>query len=182
MITRTERACAQRAALELIQCAGIRLREDEPDRIEVADFGLGRLAEEGAQILTLIQTDRIAIKVIALTPWQALPEHWHPPVGDDPGKEESIRHVWGDLFVYVDGPPTLEAGRIPAGKDEVYTMRHELVLAPGDQRTFIPGSRHWFLAGPRGAVAYSFSTTVRDILDRFTDPAVERVTTVEEDR
>ncbi len=181
MITRTERARAQRAAHDLIRQAGICLREDEPDTIEVADFGLGHLSEEGAQILTFIQTDRIAVKVIALTPWQALPEHWHPRVGDDPGKEESVRHVWGDLFVYIDGPPTLEKGRIPASKGEVYTVRHELVLASGDQHTFIPGSKHWFLAGSRGAVAYSFSTTARDILDRFTDPAVQRVTAVEED-
>ena len=178
MITIAEKRRAQAAAIELIAATGFDLRDDERGRVEVADFGLSNLAAEGAQILTLVQTDRLAVKLIALTPWQALPEHWHPRVGDDPGKEETVRHVSGDLLVYVGGPPTMKHGRVPPGKDRVYTMRHELVLAPGDQRTFTPGEKHWFQAGERGAVAFSFSTTARDVLDQFTDPDVQRVTVV----
>ncbi|TVQ21930.1 MAG: D-lyxose/D-mannose family sugar isomerase [Spirochaetaceae bacterium] len=177
-MTEAEQRRAQAAAVDLILAAGLILRDDERGRVEVADFGLGSLEAEGAQILTLVQTERLAVKLIALTPWQALPEHWHPRVGDDPGKEETVRHVAGDLFVYVDGPPTIARGRVPTGKEHLYTMRHELVLAPGDQRTFTPGDKHWFQAGERGAVAYSFSTTARDVLDQFTDPDVQRVTVV----
>ena len=180
MITSVEQERAKETAFGLMLRAGLVLRADERGLVEVADFGLGNLDEEGAQILTLVQTDRIGVKVIALTPWQALPEHWHPRVGDDPGKEETVRHIWGDLCVYTAGEPSVSAGRVPAGKGDVYTLRHEQVLAPGDQRTFTPGEKHWFQAGPRGAVAYSFSTTARDILDLFTDPAVERVTVVRE--
>jgi D-lyxose ketol-isomerase len=57
-------------------------------------------------------------------------------------------------------------------------MRHEVVLTPGDQLVLPPGTKHWFQAGERGAVMYSFSSTVRDILDQFTDPAVVRETRI----
>ena len=181
MITREEQQRAIAAANELYQRAGLLLREDEQRSVEVADFGLSNLQSEGAQILTLVQTGRLGVKLLALTPHQTLPEHWHPPVGDDPGKEETVRHLYGDIYVYVTGADTLNNGFIPEGKDAVYTLRHELVPKPGDQLTFSPGEKHWFQAGPRGAVLYSFSTVARDILDQFTDPAVQRQTVISDE-
>lgn len=62
------------------------------------------------------------------------------------------------------------------GKEAVYSLRHEIVLQAGEQLTFEPYEKHWFQAGPHGAVLYGFSTTVRDGLDGFTDPAIERIT------
>ncbi|HUX14509.1 MAG TPA: D-lyxose/D-mannose family sugar isomerase [Spirochaetia bacterium] len=180
MITRQQKAEAQRRAADLIRTAGLPITEDEAGRIEVADFGLSNLEKEGAQILTLVQTDRIGAKVIALLPGQALPEHWHPPMGADPGKEETVRLQWGTVLIYVDGPDTQHAGRVPAGKEQVYSLRHELVLQPADQIQFRPGQKHWFLAGAEGAVVFSFSSVARDVLDMFTDPEVERVTEVKE--
>jgi D-lyxose ketol-isomerase len=178
MITREEQQHAVRAANELFRTAGLLLTPEEQVAIEVADFGLGNLAVEGAQILTLVQTGRLGVKVLALTPFQTLPEHWHPPVGDDPGKEETVRHLYGDLYFYIDGPDTLSQGFVPEGKEAVYTQRHELVLQPGEQLTCDPGDKHWFQAGPRGAVMFSFSTVARDILDQFTDPGVKRTTVI----
>jgi D-lyxose ketol-isomerase len=178
MITREEQRRAVAAANELFHRAGLVVREDEQRLIEVADFGLSNLQSEGAQILTLVQTARLGVKLLALTPRQTLPEHWHPPVGDDPGKEETVRHLYGDICIYVTGPDTMRNGFIPEGRDAVYTLRHELTPQPGDQLTFSPGEKHWFQAGPRGAVLYSFSTVARDILDKFTDPAVQRKTVI----
>lgn len=180
MITVKQQEEGRRAAAALIRRARIPVSDHEERSIEVTDFGLSRPDIEGAQILTWLQTERIGVKVIALLPGQTLPEHWHPRIGEDPGKEETVRHVFGELYVYTDGPDTVSIGRIPAGKESVYTCRHELVLVPGEQMTFQPLSRHWFQAGPAGAVAYSFSTVVRDALDGFTDPRVNRVTVVEE--
>ncbi len=180
MITRQQKAGAQRRAADLIRAAGLPITDDEADRIEVADFGLSNLEIEGAQILTLVQTDRIGAKVIALLPGQALPEHWHPPMGADPGKEETVRLQWGTVLIYVDGPDTLQLGRVPAGKERAYSLRHELVLRPAEQLQFRPGEKHWFQAGTEGAVLFSFSSVARDVLDMFTDPAVERVTKVKE--
>ena len=42
------------------------------------------------------------------------------------------------------------------------------------QYTIPPGMRHWFQAGPDGAVVSEFSTTSRDELDEFTDTNVVR--------
>jgi len=178
MITREELLSAQTAAAQLITLAGFVLAEGERSKIEVADFGLGAVAVEGAQILTLVQTGRIGVKLIALTPWQTLPEHWHPQVGSDPGKEETVRVLSGVLHFYVAGPDTLSVGRIPRGKEACYTLRHELLLRPGDQVACEPGEKHWFQGGPKGAVAFSFSSVARDVLDQFTDSAVRRVTEV----
>jgi len=179
-MTRTEYETAKKKAAEMILNAGIQVSEKETANIEVADFGLGNLKEEGAQILTLVQTERISIKIIALFPDQTEPEHWHPPVGDDPGKEETIRVVKGILYMYISGANTLKKGQLPENKDNVYTCRNELVMQVNDQITFRPGTKHWFRAGNGGVVIYSYSTIARDILDKFTDPKVIRISKVED--
>jgi D-lyxose ketol-isomerase len=178
MILRSEANKAQERAAELIRKAGIFITKEEEKKIDTVDFGLSRLDTEGGQILTFVQTDRISVKLIALFPKQTLPEHWHPPVGSDPGKEESFRLVWGTLYLYIDGPDTLSKGFIVKGKEAVYTLRHELILGPGDQLTCRPGEKHWFQAGNEGAVVYSFSSVARDVLDGFTDPEIDRVTKI----
>lgn len=178
MVTRAQYSQAQAMAADRIRRAGIVISDEEARGIEVADFGLGRLEKEGAQILTVVQTERFAVKVIVLFPHQTLPEHWHPPVGDDPGKEEVVRVVSGTMLVYVAGEDTMKTGFLPAGKDNAYTLRHEIAMAPGEQQTFSPGDKHWFQGGTEGAVAFSFSSVARDVLDGFTDPAIHRKTIV----
>jgi D-lyxose ketol-isomerase len=90
VITRKEQISARQRAAELIRQAGIAISDEEAATIEVGDFGLSNLEREGGQMLTLVQTERISVKILVLFPNQTLPEHWHPPVGDDPGKEETI--------------------------------------------------------------------------------------------
>jgi D-lyxose ketol-isomerase len=126
----------------------------------------------------MFETDRVAGKILILFPYQTIPEHWHPAVGDDPGKEEVIRAISGDLYFYLSGEDTLKHGFIIAGKEDHYTMRHEVVLHPGEQLILAPGTKHWFQAGERGAVMYSFSSKVRDTLDQFSDPDVVRETVI----
>ena len=181
MISRAECEAARARAAGLIRAAGIVLTDAEARTIEVADFGLDRLAREGAQILTVVQTERISVKLLVLFPGQTEPEHWHPPVGADPGKEETVRVVSGTLFFYREGEGALDPDVVPAGKARVYTCPREVVLRPGDQITLPPGEKHWFQARDEPVVMYSFSTIARDALDGFTDPAIERVTWVAED-
>lgn len=181
MIRRTEYEQAQQRAAAMIRAAGIQLTEAEAARIEVVDFGLSRLAVEGVQVFTMFATGRISAKVLVLLPHQTEPEHWHPPVGDDPGKEETIRVISGELNFYVPGEDTLRHGWIPAGKEHCYTCRHEIVMKPCDQLTLPPNTKHWFQAPASGAVFYSFSTCVRDGLDRFTDSAIVRETRIIDD-
>jgi D-lyxose ketol-isomerase len=179
MLTRAEFTAAQTRAVEMIRASGIHITDGEAKKVEVADFGLSHLDTEGAQIITLVDAGRISVKVVALFPNQTLPEHWHPPIGDDPGKEETVRVIWGKVRFYVPGDDNMQEGFIPAGKEDVYTMRHELALKPGGQVTVEPGTIHWFQAAEQGAVIYSFSSVARDVLDGFTDPEVKRVTQVQ---
>lgn len=178
MITRTELKKSCDKALRMIDEAGVHLSEPERRKITAADFGLSRLRNEGIQILTLFETARVAGKILVFLPYQTIPEHWHPAVGEDPGKEEIIRAISGDLYFYIPGENSIKHGFIVAGKENYYTMRNEVILLPGEQLILAPGTKHWFQAGEKGAVMYSFSTTVRDILDQFTDPDVVRETTI----
>ena len=181
MITKSQKEKAQHRAAEMIRQAGITITDDEALKIEVADFGLSNLDKEGVQVLTLVQTDRISIKILVLFPNQTEPEHWHPPVEDDPGKEETVRVISGTVYFYIPGKDTFKEGFIVPGKDDCYTMRNEIVMQPADQVTLPPGEKHWFQAREEGAVMYSFSTIARDVLDQFTDPDIERVTKVIDD-
>ena len=175
MITRAEQMAARNRAAHMIGQSGIRITEEEKSKIEVVDFGLSHLEIEGVQVLTLVQTDRISVKVLAMLPNQTEPEHWQPPVGDDPGKEETLRVVSGTVYFYVQGENTFKHGFLVKGKEKYYTLMHEIILKPGDQITFQPGEKHWFQARDDGAVMYSFSSVARDALDQFTDPDIVRV-------
>jgi len=181
MIRRSEFETARKKAFQMIQDAGIQINDEEIGKIDIVDFGLSNLVKEGIQVFTFFATDRISAKVLVLFPNQTEPEHWHPPVDNDPGKEEIIRALRGDLRFYISGEGKVEAGFIPEGKEEVYTMRNEVILAPGDQLILPPGTKHWFQAGEKGAVMYSFSTCVMDGLDKFTDPEIIRETKIIED-
>jgi D-lyxose ketol-isomerase len=179
MISAAEREAAVKRAAEMIERAGVPLRAGEGAAIEAADFGLGRLLLEGAEILTIAESPRIVVKVIVLFPGQTLPEHWHPPLGDDPGKEETIRAIWGSFAVFTPGLSDTPVSTAPHGKQQLYTARRAHLLRPGEQLHLPPGTKHWFQGGSEGGVAWSFTSTARDALDQFTDPHVVRRTVVQ---
>ncbi len=180
MLTRAEYTAAQNRAAAIIRESGICINDKAVQKVEVADFGLSRLDVEGAQVLTIVATDRIAVKIIVLFPNQTLPEHWHPRVGEDPGKEETVRAISGTVRFYIGGDKNMSEGFVPAGQEDNYTVRHEIILKPGGQITLEPGTKHWFQAADEGAVMYSFSSVARDVLDGFTNPNIERVTKVQD--
>ena len=158
MITREEQRAAQAYAVAELEACGIVLTDAEGDQIEVADFGLSRLREQGLIVLMYVNTDRYCAKELVLYPGQTCPEHRHPPFDGTPGKEETFRCRRGLVTLRVDG--------------------RELVLRPGEQFTIPPNTLHSFQAGPDGAVVSEFSSTSRDDLDVFTDPEVRRETVV----
>ena len=135
--------------------AGVVLTPRERDEIEVADFGLGRLEEIGLQLVVYVNRQRVCAKELVLLPHQTCPEHRHPPVDGEPGKEETFRCRAGAVRLHVEG-------------------HDEVVLHPGEQFTIMPDTLHWFQAGPEGAIVSEFSTRSRDETDVFTDPAVVR--------
>jgi D-lyxose ketol-isomerase len=158
VITRDELREAQAYAAEQLAAAGVVLTAAEREAIEVADFGLSRLREQGLMLLVYVNTDRYCAKELVLYPGQACPEHRHPPFDGMPGKEETFRCRRGVVTLWVDGC--------------------ELVLRAGDQFTIPPDTLHSFRAGPEGAVVSEFSSASRDELDVFTDPDVQRATVV----
>lgn len=178
MLTRAQARDAQARATAMMRAAGVVFTPEEADAIAVVDFGLSRLEVEGAQILTFFNSERVSAKVIALFPGQTLPEHWHPPVGEDPGKEETLRMIGGTLYCGLPGEGAVRHATLPAGKEACYTCHRELVMGPAHQITLAPGVPHWMQAGPQGAVLFSFSSCARDILDGFTDPDIVRETRI----
>ena len=165
---------AREEAAQLIRNAGIPISKAEASRIEVLDFALNHPEIEGAQILPLVSTDRISVKVIALFPLQTEPEHWHPSVDNDPGKEETIRVLSGEVRFYLEGGGQPIADPLPVESRKYYTVARRVLMNPGDQLTIDPGIKHWFQAGPDGAVVFSFSSVARDALDLFTNPNIVR--------
>ena len=179
MITQEEYRRASAGALALFQKAHIAVTAEEAARIEVADFGLSDLAVFGLQLLVYVNTARVCAKEMALFPGQTCPEHMHPPVAGEPGKEETFRCRYGTCYLYVaDSAATAAPSRLPNARKDYFTARREIVLNPGDQFTILPGTPHWFTAGEEGAVISEFSTTSRDETDVFTDPGVRRSTEI----
>ena len=175
MITKEQLREARRRSLEYLDRAGIVVTPEEATAIEVSDMGLGSLEEVGLQVVVYLNTDRVCAKELVLFPRQTCPEHQHPPVAGEPGKEETFRCRWGQVFLYVPGEPTLNPqARPPVGREQYYTVWHEIVLNPGEQYALEPNSLHWFQAGDEGTVVSEFSTTSRDEADIFTDPDIVR--------
>ena len=146
---------ARKRAAAMLSEAGIVLLPAESQAIEVTDFGLGRLEEVGLQLVVYVNTERVCAKELVLFSGQTCPEHRHPPVDAQPGKEETFRCRCGTVHLYVEG-------------------QEELVLRPGDQYTIPPDTLHWFRAGDDGAIISEFSTQSRDELDVFSDPRIVR--------
>ena len=95
----------------------------------MADFGLGRLEEIGLQIVVYVNTERVCAKELVLFPRQLCPEHRHPPVGADPGKEETFRCRTGLVRLHVDG----------RSRDRAWARRP--VDDPAGHAALVPGRR-----------------------------------------
>ena len=165
------------AALAMYEKAGIVLSPQEKERIEVVDFGLDNVEEMGLQILTYVNTERVCAKEMVLFPGQTCAEHWHVDTNGMQGKEETFRCRYGKVYLYVDGEPTENIqAKLPTTKT---TVRHEVVLNPGEQYTIMPYTKHWFQAGKDGAIISEFSTKSRDESDVFEDERIQRIPEVE---
>lgn len=180
MITQAEYERMKRQSALLLRCAGIVVTPGELDAMDVADFGLGEVAISGAQIVNVLDTPQLAVRLIVLLPHQTEPEHTHVARPGYAGKHETLRCAYGLAYVYGPGAPTAQPhGAPPPHRRHTYTALHETVLKPGEQLSFAPNTPHWFQAGPTGAVLWSFSTQATDNEDVFTDPAIVRRTVIQ---
>ena len=178
---RSEILLAQEVARQKLAGVGIALTDEEAANIEVADLGLNRLASEGLELVTYVNTDRYCAKELVLFPGQTCPEHRHPPVNGHAGKQETFRCRKGLVWLYVEGSRASPIqAKVPEASKKYYTVFHEIVLRPGEQYTIPPNTLHWFQGGPDGAVVSEFSSRSSDEFDVFTDPNIRRATVVED--
>lgn len=167
-----EKACEK--ALSYFNKAGIVLTDVEKNNIQVAEYGLGMPDTIGLELVEYVNTERCCAKELVLFPRQTCPEHRHPAVDGQEGKEETFRCRWGKVFLYIPGEKTAyPQAVIPQGKEACFTVWHEIELNPGEQYTLAPNTLHWFQGGPEGAVVSEFSTRSRDDYDIYTDPAIK---------
>ncbi|MEO5535738.1 MAG: D-lyxose/D-mannose family sugar isomerase [Pseudolysinimonas sp.] len=178
MLTFAEVQEAREYTAAALSRAGVVLTPAERGEIEVADLGLGELERTGLQLVVYVNTERVCAKELVLRPGQTCPEHRHIGADEELGKEETFRVRAGEVWLYVDGPATPDPLAV-APRPEHYTAWHQIVLRPGDQHTILPGTKHWFQAGPDGAIVTEFSTRSTDERDVFTDPDIRRITVVE---
>jgi D-lyxose ketol-isomerase len=163
----------------MLNDAGIAITSKEAKEIEVADFGLGELEKTGLELVIYINTSRYCAKELVMFPRQTCPEHRHPSIDGEQGKQETFRCRWGRVWLYVEGQSTNGFHAIPpAGSEKNYTVFHEIELNPGDQYTIQSNTRHWFQAGDEGAIVSEFSSTSRDEADIFTDMRIQRSTVI----
>lgn len=162
-------------AKKLLEKASIAITEEEAERIEFCDYGLGDFEVIGTEILTYVNTERVCAKEMMLMPYQVCPEHIHPRLGDYPGKEETFRCRYGEVYLYVPGEPCENPrAQVPGEYRKYMSVWHEVVLKPGEQYVLKEKTLHWFQAGPGGAVISEFSTPSYDEKDIFTDPHIKR--------
>jgi len=179
MLTQEEVRRRQQQSLALFNQAGLVITPAETERIEVADFGLGDFEHTGLGVLIYVNTQRVCAKELAMLPRQTCPEHRHPTVNGRPGKEETFRCRWGEVYLYLPGEASAPRHAAPpAGRETTYTVWREVVLKPGDQYTLSPDTLHWLQSGDQGAVVSEFSSTSTDEADIFTDPEIQRFTQI----
>lgn len=136
---------------EILSNTGIPYQETR--EIEVADFGLNRLDEIGLEIIVLVN-DVYCGKWLVLFKNQMCPEHYHPK------KQETFLVMKGSVLLNIE--------------------EEQVVLKPGEQYTIAPQKKHWFKADTSDAVVLEISTTSDDASDVFTDPAIQRMTKIQD--
>jgi D-lyxose ketol-isomerase len=163
--------------LEFLKKAHIAVTREEAANIEVADFGLGDVKNMGLELVIYQSNERYCAKELVLFPGQTCPEHRHPPMNErNPGKQETFRCRWGEVYLYTTGAPTAKPkAKLPAQYSANFTVWNEIVLHPGEQYTIPPNTLHWFQGGPKGAVVSEFSSMSIDETDQWTDGNIKRM-------
>ena len=173
MLTKEVYEACKARSLEYFKKAGIALTQPEIDAFEVAEYNLNQVDSIGLELVVYVNTDRCCAKELVLFPGQTCPEHRHPPVNGEPGKEETFRCRYGTVYLYVEGEGSDDIkATLPKGREQYFTCRNEIILNPGEQYTLSPNTLHWFQAGPEGCIVSEFSTKSRDEFDIYTDPDI----------
>ena len=165
----------KKSILELYNKANIILTEEEKNKLEIVDFGLNDIYNEGLQLIIYVNNERYCAKEMVLLPKQACPEHKHPTrKNGDTGKQETFRCKYGMVYLYTEEENGKGDIQKPERNSKYYTAEKRIVLFPGDQYTIPANTKHWFRAGEEGAVITEFSSNSEDSSDVFTNPNIIR--------
>ena len=179
MITKKEAKKAKEKAYQMLKKAKIAITKEEYKNMEVADNGLGDLKNIGLEIIIYENNERYCAKELIMFPRQICPEHRHPPLSENnPGKQETFRCRWGEVYLYIPGEPVKKPKAKIKSRKQYFTVWNEIILKPGDQYTLPPNTLHWFQAGNKGAIVSEFSSYSSDETDFFTDPDIKRITQI----
>jgi len=122
MITKNKRIELIDKSLKLLKKAHIIIKPKEARSVETADFGLGEPERTGLQLVVYLNTGRCCAKELIMLPEQTCPQHRHPPVANEPGKEETFRCRWGKVYLYVEGKTTAKPKcRPPKGGQRIFS-------------------------------------------------------------
>ena len=140
----------QQEAAARIRESGIHLKEEEVAGIEIADFGLNRF-DVGPRHSRLCEHRSLLRQGISHGSGQICPEHRHPPVDGQPGKEEeTFRCREGEcisscLGIKDSGEKEFALAMVPEDKRDTFTMFKHYHLKAGDQCTSsqIPRTGLW---------------------------------------
>ena len=173
MLTKEVYEQSRLRAVQYLDRAGIVITDVEKNDIQVAEYNMNDIENIGLELVVYVNTERCCAKELVLFPGQTCPEHRHPPVGNEQGKEETFRCRYGEVYLYLPAEDSAAlSGDAPSGYEDFFTCTKRIVLRPGEQYTIPPDTLHWFRSGPEGAVVSEFSTRSRDELDVYTDPRI----------
>jgi D-lyxose ketol-isomerase len=151
-----------------------RLKSDD---FWVADFNLKKFPEAGmAGIFWVINMEHNYTGVdMFLLPGQSIPEHWHVSTDNAGAKFESSHVRYGSIILFTEGNeiPGVEE-RIPSFQKDVVKARKEKILLAGDVGSAEKeGEKHWFMAGPEGAIITEYATAHDGAGVRFSDSSIK---------
>ena len=173
MLTKEVYEQSRLRAINYLERAGVVITDAEKNEIQVAEYNMNDIENIGLELVVYVNTQRCCAKELVLFPGQTCPEHRHPPVGNEQGKEETFRCRYGEVYLYLPAEDSAAlSGDAPSGYEDFFTCTKRIVLRPGEQYTIPPDTLHWFRSGPEGAVVSEFSTRSRDEFDVYTDPRI----------
>ena len=131
MLTKKDYEKYSAEALKYLGKAHIALTDEEKSRVEVAEYELGCIEKIGLELVVYVNTERCCAKELVLLPHQTCPEHRHPEINGEPGKEETFRCRYGKVYLYVEGEPTDKdkiRAKLPEGFEDCFTFFKEIIL------------------------------------------------------
>ena len=91
MLTKQDYEKYSQLAIEYLDKAGIVITDEEKKKVEVAEYELGGIDKVGLELVVYVNTEKCCAKELVLLPYQTCPEHRHPSVNGEMGKEETFR-------------------------------------------------------------------------------------------